>query len=194
MSDKQSLNKELEIELEKDEVLIWSDYPKQSFQIVFEDLIIIPFLTIILFIGIYLLILVLNFNANKDLIIFSIFTIISPVILIYFRYIQKINIQKKSIYALTSKRVIIITDNKIDFLNLIDIKEISFVEHPFNFKYGSVIFGEPENIFGSSNEPFKFSYLLGYRRGMNLKRDDFAFDFITDTNKIYHLIKSKINN
>lgn len=127
------------------------------------------------------------------MLIFSIFTIISPGILIYFRYIQKINIQKKSIYALTSKRIIIIADNKIKSLNLIDIKEVSFVEHPFNFKYGSVIFGEPENIFRSSNEPFKFQYLLGYRGGINLKRDDFAFDFITDTIAIYHLIESKIN-
>jgi hypothetical protein len=190
MSDKKSLGKELENELEKDEVLIWSDYPKQSFQIVFEDLIIIPFLTIIFFIGVYLLIMVLNFDANKDLIIFSIFTVVISILLINYRYVQKVNIQKKSIYGLTSKRVIIIANNKIKSLDLIDIKEISFVEHPFNFKYGSVIFGEPENIFGSSNEPFKFNN----RGGLNLKRDDFAFDFITDTNKIYHLIKSKINN
>ncbi|OOG71606.1 hypothetical protein [Flavobacterium sp. A45] len=193
MSDKQSLGKklenELENELEKDEVLIWSDYPKQSFQIVFEDLIIIPFLTIIFFIGVYLLIMVLNFDANKDLIIFSIFTVVISILLINYRYVQKVNIQKKSIYGLTSKRVIIIANNKIKSLDLIHIKEISFVEHPFNFKYGSVIFGEPENIFGSSNEPFKFNN----RGGLNLKRDDFAFDFITDTKKIYHLIESKIN-
>ena len=110
---------------------------------------------------------VLNFNTKKELIVFSIFTILVISILINFRYIQKINIQKKSIYGLTSKRVIIIADNKIKFLDLIDIKEISFVEHPFNFKYGSVIFGEPENIFGSSNEPFKFTIVED-----NLKRDD----------------------
>ena len=193
MLDKESLNKELKSNLEEDELLIWSDYPKQSFQLVFEDLIIIPFLSIPFFIMTFGFVKILNLNTNKDIILTTILFLFIFCFLINNRYIQKLNIQKKSIYALTTKRAIIIADSKIKSLNLTDIKEISFVEHPFNFKYGSVIFGEPENVFGSLNEPFKFSYLLGHHEGMNLKRDDFAFDFINNTKTTYNLIKSKIS-
>lgn len=196
MFDRQSLKRELEAKLEEDEILIWSDYPKQSFQILFEDLLIIPFLIIVILISASLLFqIILNISTNIFIIIFSISTLTTSIALIYSRYIQKIILQKKSIYGLTSKRVVIIVNNKANSLNLSDIKEISFVEHPFNYKYGSIIFGEPESIFGSSNlSPFEFKkIIIGYRGGLNLKRDDFVFDFITDTKKIYHLIKSKIN-
>lgn len=193
MSDKQNLNKELKTNLEKDELLIWSEFPKQSFQIVFEDLIIIPLLSIILFLGFYLFTISLNNLTNKELLPISVLMILGSFYIIYSRFIQKVISQKKSIYALTTKRVIILVGKELEFQNLSDIKDISFVEHPFTYKYGSIIFGEPENIFGSSNEPFKSKYILGYRGGINLKRDNFSFDFITETKTIFQLIESKIN-
>jgi hypothetical protein len=193
MINQGNLKKELEFILEKDEKLIWSDFPKQGFQLVFDDLIIIPFVVIVLSLGIFLSFNSLNYKLNKYLLVFSVFMIIGAILSINQRYIKQINIQKKTIYGLTSKRAIILYEKKIKSIDITEIKEISFVEHPFNFIYGSVIFGEPESILGSCNEPFEYKYLLGYRGGMNLKRDDFSFDFILNSKTVFNLIQSNIN-
>ncbi len=94
MSDKQNLNKELKTNLEKDELLIWSEFPKQSFQIVFEDIIIMPLLSVILFLGFYLFTTTLNYLTNKELLLFSVLMILVSCYIIYFRYIQKVIYQK----------------------------------------------------------------------------------------------------
>jgi hypothetical protein len=194
MINQENLKKELEIILEKDEELIWSDFPKQGFQLVFDDLIIIPFVSIVFSVAIFLFFNSLNYKSNKYLFILPVFMIIGIILLINQRYIEQINIHKKTIYGLTSKRAIILYQKKIKSIDITDIKEISFVEHPFNFIYGSVIFGEPESILGSCNEPFEYKYLLGYRGGINIKRDDFSFDFILNSKSIFNLIQSNINN
>lgn len=68
------------------------------------------------------------------------------------------------------------------------IQKVSFKEHPFSYRYGSIIFGEEENIFGPNDVPFSFER----RGGLNLKRDKVAIDFIKDYKEVYNLIKQKV--
>ena len=88
--------------------------------------------------------------------------------------------------------IIIIKNSVIKSLTLDSIKQISFEEHPFKYIYGSVIIGEPENIFGSNNEPFIWKYLINYQNGLNFKSNKYSIEFIKDYKKVKLLLENEI--
>ena len=165
------------------EEILWQGKPKQGFQLVFEDFLIIPFMLISIFIGTLIFIL-----SPFDLFGFLFYTVWGVVI--YNRYIGDIISRRTTQYVITSKKVILNKNKKFIIFPFERIKNISFKDHPFSFKYGSVIIGKEQNIFGDYNKPLP--YLIGgVRAGLNLKRDDYAIEFITDYKEVYNLIKQQ---
>lgn len=162
--------------------ILWHGKPKQGFQLIFEDIIIIPF---ILFFGVVVYIAISSMN-NASI---GIFTSLSAMgCLIYFRYIKEIIKRRFITYEITSKKIIIRKSYEEIVLPFSSINKISFKEHPFSYNYGSVIFGEEQNIFGPTDVPFRF----GAHRGLNLERDKVAIDFIKDYKEVYNLILTHI--
>jgi len=167
--------------MEQEEIL-WEGKPKQGFQLVFEDLMIIPF---IFFFGTVVYLIVGN-RINSAAGIFI--SIVAMLIIIYIRYIRN-SIERQSVtYQITSKKVIIRKPYEEIMLPFSSIDKLSFKEHPFTYTYGSVIFGEEENIFGPTDVPYRF----GAQGGLNLERDKVAIDFIKDYKEVYYLIRAKM--
>jgi hypothetical protein len=167
------------MQLRENETILWQGTPKQGFQLVFEDLLIIPFILIMLTVSIMV---ITQFHIIGLLFLFM------PLYAIYRRYVQDIIGRKNTNYLVTSERVIISKKDKTIILTLNKIKKFSYKDHPFKFIYGSIIFGEEENIFGDYNEKFS----LGRKGGMNLERNKLAIEFIKDYKEVYNLIKQKI--
>ena len=164
------------------EIILWEGTPKQGFQLVFEDLLIIPFLLSMTAVNIAMMIIIIS-----PFIIFELLFL--PILLyaIYRRYIEDIIIRKQTNYLITSQRIIINKKEQTIILELKNINKISYKDHPFKFIYGSIIFGEEENIFGDYNEKIALS-----SKGLNLERDKVAIEFIKDYKEVYHLIKQQI--
>jgi len=169
-------------ELTRGEELLWQGRPKRGFQLVFEDLLILPFIILFGAVGTLLLIGPGPFNY------FGFLFYIMGGIAVYKRYITDIISRKKTQYLITSKKVILHKNKKFIIFPFERIKNISFKEHPFSFKYGSIIIGKEQNIFGDNNEPFHYPA----RGGLNLNRDNYAIEFITDYKEVYNLIKQNM--
>ncbi|RWW98862.1 YdbT family protein [Flavobacterium cerinum] len=166
------------MELNKSEKILWQGVPKQGFKIILQDLIIIPFL--LLFICASIFMLYINF--------IGIFFVIFTVYVIYTRYIRDIIDRKNTKYYITEQHVILCKPKNTVTIPFKEIKKISYTDHPFKFIYGSIIFGEEENIFGDPNEEFSF----GYKGGLNLTRDKTVIEYIKDYKEVYQLIQEKI--
>lgn len=163
------------------EQILWQGRPKQGFQFVTYDLIIIPFTILFFFIGISMVI------ESKNLL--PAIIVISGFCLVWKRYIIDFKEIKSSQYYVTSHKVVIATPKKTYIIPYEKIGIFSFIEHPFSYKYGTVVFGEEENIFGSVDEKFS----LGTRGGINLSRNDVAIEFIEDYKLVYNIIKQKVS-
>jgi len=165
------------------EEILWQGIPKKGFQLVMEDLLIIPFIFIFGFVvG---TIIIIN---PKPFTYFGFLFYAIGGFAIYRRYITDIISRKKSHYIITSKKVVLNKNGRFIIFPYERIKTVSFKEHPFSFKYGSVIIGKEQNIFGDNNESFHYPV----RGGLNLKRDEYAIDFITDYKEVYNLIMLNI--
>lgn len=166
------------MDLNNSEKILWQGVPKQGFQIVLQDLLIIPFLLIFMCVSIFML--YINF--------IGIFFVLFTAYVIYTRYIRDITDRKNTKYYVTQEHVILYKPKNTVTIPFKEIKKISYTDHPFKFIYGSIIFGEEENIFGDLNEEFSF----GQKRGLNLERDKIAIEYIKDYKEVYQLIQEKI--
>ena len=177
---------EKDIKLQKNEYVLWKGYPKKGFQLVFEDLIIIPFFGILFSIFLYI-------SFRSDSMYASLLVLGFLSLLIYFRYISDIIKRKSTVYFVTSERVVILKYLQEISITYPEIDKISYIEHPFGYTYGSIIFGEEETIFGKvDNSPFEWQRLLGTRSGINLKRDEVSIAFIKNYKEVYNLVQSQL--
>lgn len=167
--------------LENEEIL-WEGRPKKGFQLVIGDLLVIPFLLLILVIGILFFIYVRSDAMHMVVGCFIIFAYG-----IYIRYIKDIFDRRDKRYYITSTKVIISID---PYDNIIipfeDIRQFSLVEHPFNYEYGSIFFGEEESVMGKVG-------ILSHRGGVNFQREKMSIAFIKDYKEPYDLIRSKVD-
>ncbi len=182
----------IENQLNPNEIILWTGKPEKGFRITFEDLIKIPFLFIFTGISILLFKISLSNNGYSGMTIISFLLTSGGITIFINNYIIEQFRRKNYIYVITNQRVIFIKNNVFKSLNLDSIKQISFVEHPFNHIYGSVIIGEPENIFGSNYEPFHWKYLLNYQSGINFKLNKNSIEFIKDYKKVKFLLENEI--
>lgn len=166
--------------LSGDEVL-WQGYPKKGFAMEQNDLLIIPFVVTVISFSIFLL----TVKVYMPPIIFIAFTIY----VIWTRYIKFFIRLASTTYYVTSRKVIILQGEKSQIITYHSNPVFSYAEHPFTFNYGSVIFGEEENIFGGNNEKFTF----GRRGGINLNRNAFAIEQIKDYKLVYNIIKDQVS-
>lgn len=184
--------KNIENQLYPNEVILWTGKPENGFRITFEDLIKIPFLFIFIGISILMFKISLSNNSNSGMTIISFLFISGGISIFINNYIIEQFRRKNHIYFITNQRVIFIKNSVIKSLTLDSIKQISFEEHPFKYIYGSVIIGEPENIFGSNNEPFNWKYLINYQNGLNFKSNKYSIEFIKDYKKVKLLLENEI--
>lgn len=166
--------------MENNEEILWKGNPKKGFQLVFEDLLIIPFLCFFCFV-----LYIISDGRLPSLILAGL--VLTGII--YIRYIKDIFERQYTEYYITPIKAVIRVHGVETVIYFDTLKKISWKEHPFSYKYGSVIFGEEENIFGNPNEEFSF----GSHRGLNLSRDKISIAFIEDYKEVYNLIKEKIN-
>jgi len=166
--------------LENEEIL-WKGKPKAGFQFVIGDLLVIPVLLSILAIGTLFYI-----YGRSDAMHMVVGCAITFIYGVYMRYIKDIYDRRDKRYYITAKNVIISLNA---YENIIipfeEIWEFSLVEHPFDYKYGSIFFEEEESVMGKVG--------VWSRGGVHLQREKVSIAFIKDYKEPYDLIKSKVN-
>lgn len=146
-------------ELTRVEDMLWQGKPKQGFQLIFEDLLIIPFISVIVFVGTMIII-------TTSSIYFGVFFYAIVGSVLYNRYIKDIFSWKTTEYLITSKRIILLKNRKLMIFPFERIKHVSFKVHPFSPKFGSVIIKKEQNIFGGNNKSVP-SLISGVHGGLN---------------------------
>ncbi|WP_123984692.1 hypothetical protein [Chryseobacterium sp. G0201] len=94
---------------------------------------------------------------------------------------------------ITNQRIIVAEKSNKEILKSKNFEEIKRINVEMNRNYfGNIIFGEPEDIFGSNDENFSFFT----RSGMNFKEDEYVFLSVENINEIIPVFESlglKIN-
>ncbi len=124
----------------------------------------------------------LFFIFNKaPLIYFGIIMLGIGLYIAFFRWILKYFDIKNSRYVITNQRIFKLkaSDEKVVWQKRHDEIDQINAEMSGSF-FGNIIFGEPENIFGKSDEPFSFFR----RNGMNFNEDKYAFLSVENINEI----------
>ncbi|WP_294323974.1 hypothetical protein [Chryseobacterium sp. sg2396] len=84
-------------------------------------------------------------------------------------------------YLITNQRIIIANKTKDKIIKYKELNEIDEINAEMSGSFfGNIIFGEPEGVFGRSDEPFSFFN----RSGMSFKEDEYAFLSVENINEI----------
>ncbi|KMQ64892.1 hypothetical protein ACM46_11825 [Chryseobacterium angstadtii] len=135
---------------------------------------------------------ILLINMTSFFFFFAIIFFGAGLYIAFFRWILRYFDLKDNYYLITNKRIIIaekLTKEIIKEKSLSEIDQIN-IEMNNNF-FGNIIFGEPETIFGKTDEPF--SFFRG--RGMNFDEDKYTFLSVENINEmipIFENLKLKV--
>lgn len=174
--------------LNLNEVILKEILPKKSFFFNMTEKIRIVFSFFFLCVSILFLV-----NMNAPFFIFAIVLFFVALYIVFFRWGLKYFDLKNNYYLITNQRIIVAEKSNKEILkskNFEDIKRIN-VEMNHNY-FGNIIFGEPEDVFGSNEDGFSFFT----RGGMNFKEDEYAFLSVENINEIIPVFESlglKIN-
>ncbi len=124
-------------------------------------------------------------NSKKlDFFIFQIIAVImfcSALYISFFRWIFKYFKVMNNCYLITNQRIIIANKTKDKIIKYKKLNEIDEINAEMSGRFfGNIIFGEPEGVFGRSDEPFS----LFNRSGMSFKEDEYAFLSVENINEI----------
>lgn len=91
---------------------------------------------------------------------FQIITVImfcSALYITFFRWILKYFKVMNNCYLITNQRIIIANKTKDKIIKYKELNEIDEINAEMSGSFfGNIIFGEPEGVFGRSDEPFSF--------------------------------------
>jgi hypothetical protein len=169
--------------LNNNEIILKEILPKKSFFFSMTEKLRIAF-------SIFYLAIAVLFITQALTSRFSLFTIIgigifcSALYVTFFRWILKYFKLKNNYYVITNQRIIVAKKESGVIVIYKKLEEIDVVNAEMNGKhFGNIIFGEPENIFGSNDE--KPSFFM--RRGMNFSEDKYVFLSVENINEILPL-------
>jgi len=135
----------------------------------------------ILFSFFYLAVSVLFIFSKSPILIFGIVMFFIGLYLAFFRWVLRYFDIKNNYYLITNQRIIIVEKSTGEIEQERNFFEINEINAEMNGSFfGNIIFGEPENIFGKSDEPFSFFN----RGGMNFTEDKYAFLSVENINEI----------
>lgn len=174
--------------LNDNEIILKEILPKKSFFFNLTEKIRIVFSIFYLAISVLLLV-----NLTLFFSIFAIIIFCSALYISIFRWILRYVSLNNNVYLITNQRIIIAKKRTRQIIKYKNIKEIDLVNAEMNkYFFGNIIFGEPENIFGSNDEPFSpFK-----RNGMNFSEDEYAFlsvESIDEIIPIFEKLEMKID-
>jgi len=162
--------------LNDNEIILKEILPKKSFFFNLTEKIRIVFSIFYLAISVLLLV-----NLTLFFSIFAIIIFCSAFYITIFRWVLRYFDLKNNYYVITNQRIIIANKKNDEIEKYKNIKEIDQVNIEMNKHFfGNIIFGEPENIFGSNDEAFS----LFKRYGMNFSEDEYAFLSVENINEI----------
>lgn len=122
--------------------------------------------------------------TNSDFFLFSliaIFIFCYALYITFFRWFLKYFRLSNNYYLITNQRIIIAKKGSGKILKYRVLHEIDQINAEMNGAYfGNIIFGEPESLFGKTDEPFSFFK----RRGMNFDEDKYVFLSVEKINEI----------
>lgn len=166
--------------LDTNEIILKEILPRKSFFFNTTEKLRIVFSLFYLAISIFLL---LN-SKRSDFFIFQIITVIifcSALYIAFFRWIIRYLKIMNHFYLITNQRVIVINKIKKKIIQYKELNEIDGINVEMNGSFfGNIIFGEPEGIFGRSDEPFSFFH----QSGMSFKEDEYVFLSVEKMNEI----------
>lgn len=135
----------------------------------------------ILFSFFYLAVSVLFIFSKSPILIFGIVMFFIGLYLAFFRWVLRYFDIKNNYYLITNQRIIIAEKSTGEIEQERNFFEINEINAEMNGSFfGNIIFGEPENIFGKSDEPFSFFN----KSGMNFTEDKYAFLSVENINEI----------
>lgn len=129
----------------------------------------------------YLAISLVLIFSRSPVLFFGIIAFLMGLYLAFFRWVLRYFDISNSYYLITNQRIIIAKKSTHKIEKEKPLGEIDKINAEMSGRFfGNIIFGEPEGIFGRSDEPFSFFN----RSGMSFKEDGYAFLSVENINEI----------